>query len=122
MLGAVTVQIKIQDREHSALVDTGSTTLSVPADVVELLGIRTEGHKQVRSLTGITNVPWIRELRIEVMGRQLITDAIVAPAGTQIIIGCRQLEALDLIVRPGRHDVAFDDVKQAPRGRPGRYR
>lgn len=121
-LGHVMVVVKISGPkgsvEREALVDTGSTTSSVPADVAEILGVSADGHKPVKSFTGITNTPWVRELRIEILGRSIVTDAIIAPAGSQTIVGCRQLEALNLIVRPGRHDVVFD--VQVPNG-PGRY-
>lgn len=122
-LGHVMVMVKVfgpkGSAEREALVDTGSTTSSVPADVAESLGIRADGHKPVKSFTGTTPTPWVRELRLEVQGRSIVTDAIIAPAGSQTIIGCRQLEALNLIVRPARHDVVFD--VQVPQGRPGRY-
>ena len=122
-LGHVMIRVKLSgpkgSAEREALVDTGSTTSSVPADVAEILGLQLSGHKPVKSFTGVTNTPWVRELRIEIMGRAITTDAIIAPAGSQTIVGCRQLEALNLIVRPGKKDVVFDE--QVPRGRPGRY-
>jgi predicted aspartyl protease len=103
-LGAVTTTVRVfgagKSVARDALVDTGSTTLSVPQDVADELGLRPDLQKPVTSFGRVTMVPWASQVRIEVMGKSLTTDAIFAPAGSPLVLGLRQLEALGLNVYP----------------------
>src|SRR5262245_2532306 len=87
--------------EIEALVDTGATMLVLPADVVERLGVRTMGHRNVRYADGRTApVPWVGGIRIAILGRETIVTALVEAAGTVPLIGQIPLEELDLLVDP----------------------
>ena len=82
-----------------ALVDTGATMLLLPAEVVAALGLPYERTRKVRYADGrVEEVPWIGSLRVEVLGREMMCGALVAPAGTTPLLGQLQLEELDLIV------------------------
>ena len=86
--------------ELDALIDTGATTLALPADIVGALGARAEGTKKVKYADGrVAEVPWVT-LRLEILGRPMSCDAVVQPAGTAPLIGQIPLEALDLRVDP----------------------
>ena len=88
------------------LVDTGATMLVLPEDVVDQVGAPVLGIRRVRDARGIeVEVPWVGDLRIEILGREMTTDALVVPAGAQALIGQIPLEALDLIVDPKSREV-----------------
>jgi clan AA aspartic protease len=85
--------------EVEALVDTGATMLVIPEDLVARLGLREYERRKVRLADGgVREVARVGSLRFEVLGRDMICDALVMPAGTPPLIGQMQLEALDLLV------------------------
>jgi len=87
--------------EIDALVDTGATMLALPEDVVRQLGAPSLGIRKVRDARGIViEVEWVGNLRVEILGREMTTDALVLPAGATPLIGQIPLEALDLVVDP----------------------
>lgn len=105
-LGRVTISVRVtaglKSMEREALVDTGSETLGLPADVAKALGINSgdDGYRNVITSMGPSKAAWVRAVRIEIMGRSMVTDAIVTPEGTPVLIGCKQLEVLNLSVHP----------------------
>lgn len=84
-----------------ALVDTGATTLVIPAEAAAALGLR-EVRRKAAILADGSVVDWavVAGLNVEIVGRAMTCDALVAPAGTTALIGQIPLEALDLIVDP----------------------
>lgn len=110
LAGRITVPVKIQGREVDALVDTGSTTMSIPEDVAVRLGIPVTGSRQVRVASGAARVGFIEALSIEVLGRSMTTDCLVMPPGIPALIGRRQLEELDLIILPRRGEVRHNTL------------
>ncbi len=92
---------KVRRLSLNALVDTGATTLVIPADAAAELGLRELQRKQAILADG-SLVDWavVGDLSIEIAGRSMTCDALVAPAGTTALIGQIPLEALDLIVDP----------------------
>lgn len=112
-LGRVTVKVKIFGKappncsrcktpffEREALVDTGSETIGLPADVARALDLGHDGYRNVASAMGPARAQWIRALTIEIMGTQMTTDAVITPEGTPVLLGCKQLEQLGLNVYP----------------------
>jgi clan AA aspartic protease len=92
---------EVRRMEIDALVDTGATMLALPEDVVRQLGAPSLGIGKVRDARGIViEVEWVGNLRIEILGREMTTDALVLPAGATPLIGQIPLEALDLVVDP----------------------
>jgi clan AA aspartic protease len=87
--------------EVEALVDTGATTLVLPADVVAKLGVPLRDRQMARLADGtLSEVARVRSLHIEILGRDMTGDALVVPAGATPLIGQVQLEMLDLVVDP----------------------
>ncbi len=95
--------------EIEALVDTGATTLALPAEVVERLELTELRRRNVRLADGsIREVPYVGNLWIEILGRGMSCDALVLPRGATALIGQIPLEGLDLIVDPKSRDVAVN--------------
>ena len=91
----------VRHAEIEALVDTGATTLVLPADVVATLGLHVQGTRPVKYADGrVTDCPWVGNVEIEILGRKTITTALVHEAGTTPLIGQIPLEELDLLVDP----------------------
>ena len=91
----------IRSIEITALVDTGATMLVLPADVVAVLGVPTQGVRRVRYASGeVAERTWVGNIEIEILGRKAICSAIVEKAGTTPLIGQIPLEELDLLVDP----------------------
>ena len=87
--------------EVIALVDTGATTLVLPADVAEKLGVPIRDRRPARLADGsLCDVGRVTGLYIEILGRDMTGDALVMPTGTTPLIGQIPLEALELIVDP----------------------
>jgi clan AA aspartic protease len=92
---------RVRSLELDALVDTGATDLVLPADVVASLGLPEIDRREIRLADGSTRVvSKVSELRIEILGRRMGSDAYVMPAGSTPLIGQIQLEDLDLVVDP----------------------
>ncbi|HKQ71491.1 MAG TPA: retroviral-like aspartic protease family protein [Polyangiaceae bacterium] len=89
-----------------ALVDTGATTLVIPADVAELLRLPVRGERTVRYADGRTGtIPLVGSVLLEILGRTMTIDALVQAQGTTALIGQIPLEALDLLVDPQSREV-----------------
>jgi clan AA aspartic protease len=90
-----------QVRALDALVDTGATDLVLPEDVVAALGLPVIDQREIRLADGTLRVvAKVSELRLEILGRRMGSDAYVMPAGSTPLIGQIQLEDLDLVVDP----------------------
>jgi clan AA aspartic protease len=97
--------------ELEALVDTGATTLVLPADAVAKLGVPLRDTKAVRLADGtLSEVARVTGLHIEILGRDMTGDALVVPAGATPLIGQVQLEMLDLVV-----DARSQELRPNPR-------
>ncbi len=92
---------QVRTAEIEALVDTGATMLVLPADVVDRLGLLLDGYRKVRYADGRTReVPWVSGIRITILGRETVANALVEDAGTTPLLGQIPLEELDLLVDP----------------------
>src|SRR5262245_29578410 len=92
--------------ELEAVVDTGASTLVIPQDVVDALGLTIFDHLPVRLADGKQySWPVAGSLRISILDRGMQCDAFVAPAGATALIGQIPLERLDLIVDPKSQEV-----------------
>jgi len=94
-------QEMVRELELEALVDTGATDLVLPADVVSALGLPEIDQREIRLADGsVRLVSKVSELRVEILGRRMGSDAYVMPAGSTPLIGQIQLEDSDLVVDP----------------------
>ena len=100
------VQREGQQVELDALVDTGASTLVIPQEVVDALGLPIFDHLPVRLADGKRYTwPVAGSLRLSILDRGMQCDAYVAPAGATALIGQIPLERLDLIVDPRSQEV-----------------
>jgi clan AA aspartic protease len=85
----------------AGLVDTGATGLIVPGDVIAPLGLSVLGHNRMRLADGtVRKVARVGPVRLEILGRDMVIDALVMPRGKRVLIGQIPLEMLDLVVEP----------------------
>jgi len=97
---------QVRTVQVEALVDTGATMLVLPAEVCRHLGLREAGRRKVRYANGVVaEVPWVGGVWIEILGREMTSDALVEAEGTTPLIGQIPLEGLDLIVNPKTRDL-----------------
>ena len=97
---------EVRTADLEALVDTGATSLVIPIDVCQRLGL-TPGRTVPVQLADGTNrdMTYFGSLRISILGRDMGCDALAAPEGTTALIGQIPLEALDLVVDPRSRDL-----------------
>lgn len=107
---------EVRSLQLEALVDTGATMLVLPADVVAKLGLFPDGYRKVRYADGrIRELPWVSSIRIVILGRETVTNALVEDAGTTPLVGQIPLEELDLIVDPKSRELRVNpDSPDAP--------
>jgi clan AA aspartic protease len=97
---------QVRALETEGRVSTGATLLVIPEEVAAFLGLPTVDKRRIMLADGrIRSFPVVGDLRIEVLGRDMSTDAVVMPIGTTILIGRVVLETLDLVVDPRSRDV-----------------
>jgi clan AA aspartic protease len=95
--------------ELDALVDTGATTLALPADAVAKLGLPEFTRRKVRLANGqIEEFAVVGEFYVEILGRTTTCEACVLPAGASALIGQIPLEGLDLVVDPKSREVTVN--------------
>ncbi len=100
---------QVRTAEVEAVVSTHATILVLPEDVVSRLGLEPLGHRKVRYSDGrIATLPWVAGIRITVLGREAIVNALVDAARTPPVIGHVPLTALDLHVDPESGDLRPD--------------
>lgn len=84
-----------------ALVDTGATTLALPADIVLALGLPEINRRRVKMANGaVEELAVVGGFLLEILGRTGMCEAFVLPAGSTPLIGQVPLEILDLVVDP----------------------
>ncbi|CAN2046407.1 Clan AA aspartic protease [Candidatus Magnetomoraceae bacterium gMMP-1] len=87
----------VRQYNFNAVVDTGSVMLVVPQDIVEKVGLKTrrlvivtyaDDRKEERPVAG--------PVTIKIGDRNMITECIIGPPASEILIGQVVLETLDL--------------------------
>ncbi len=86
--------------EVEALVDTGTTYTSLPASVLNGLGVEQEGYRRFELADNrIVEYP-IGQARIRLQGEELIVLVVFAPEETDPLLGATALELFSLAVDP----------------------
>jgi clan AA aspartic protease len=92
--------------EIDALADTGAIGLAIPEEVAQALGALVVRERTVRVADGRSvRVSAVGALHIAVLGRDMLGEAIVLPAGATPLLGAIQLEYMDLVVVPSTGEV-----------------
>lgn len=78
------------------LVDTGATTLCLPANIIERLGLDSLKEVDVSTATGLSKARVFQDAKILLCGREGTFDCLELPGGRDPLIGVIPLEALGL--------------------------
>jgi predicted aspartyl protease len=81
-----------------SLVDTGATTLSMPKRLIAQLGLRPTRTRRARTPAGMRAVQVYETVRLNVQGRDCLSDVAELPDDCPVLIGVLSLEALDFVV------------------------
>lgn len=90
----------IRSIETEALVDTGATTLCLPARMISQLGLASLRKKKVKTSRGIDEITVYSPAQLTVMERQCIVEVFELPDNVQPLLGYVPLEWLDLQIDP----------------------
>ena len=89
------------------IIDTGAVTLLLPENVVERLGLQEQGTAHVTYADNRRDErPVAGPISVRIGNRAMITDCIVGPRDSEVLIGQVVLERLDLIADCGTGTVA----------------
>ncbi|HMC10375.1 MAG TPA: hypothetical protein VKH44_03760 [Pirellulaceae bacterium] len=83
-----------------ALVDTGSIMLALPTRYIQQLGLKKVRERTVVTTRGIATAAIFDAVRVTIMGRDCVVEAMEVPDVTPALIGQIPLEMLDLVVNP----------------------
>jgi predicted aspartyl protease len=78
------------------LVDSGATTLCLPADVIARLGLAVRREVPIATAMGPGTARLCQDAAITLMGREGTFDCLELPAGTTPLLGVVPLEALGI--------------------------
>ena len=91
------VEADIRRKTVEGIVDSGAVSLVIPEEVATELGLRRWGTTTVVYADDRREERPVTDVRIEIGNLATLTEAIVGPAGSPVLIGQLVLEALDLI-------------------------
>ena len=97
----------------SGVVDPGATRLVLPTNAVKRLGVATVGKTKTRYADGrVGRRDVVDEVRVTLLGRSRVFDAIVEPKRKTALIGAIVLETLDFVVDCSLQRLVPRDPKQ----------
>jgi clan AA aspartic protease len=80
----------------NVLVDTGATTLCLPSDVIECLGLELLREVDVEMAVGISKARIFQDAKIALLGREGTFECLELPGGRSPLLGVIPLEALGI--------------------------
>ncbi len=80
----------------NVLVDTGSTTMSLPPEAIAQLGLELLRSVDVTTATGLSKARIFRDASILLMGREGTFECLELPGGRDALLGVIPLEALGI--------------------------
>jgi len=81
-----------------ALVDSGATTLGLPKQFIDQLGLTKQYEKRAMTAAGVRMINVYESVRVEIMGREATVDPIEVPDGSPVLIGKVLLEIMDWVI------------------------
>lgn len=81
---------------NNVLVDTGATTLCLPAEVIQRLGLKILKEVPVATATGTSTARIFQDAKITLMGREGTFECLELPGGRDPLLGVIPLEALGI--------------------------
>ena len=92
------------------IVDTGATTLALPADVIAQLGLALREEVPILTAAGPGTARLYRDAALTLLGREGTFDCLELPVGTRPLLGVIPLEALGL-----EPDLRNQQLRRLPR-------
>lgn len=89
--------------EAEALVDTGATRLYLQSSLIKALGLRKESEVQSKTTNGVRRRAVFEPVRLELMGRNGVFQAVEVDDDVPNLLGQIPLEYLDFVVDPRGH-------------------
>jgi clan AA aspartic protease len=90
-----------------ALVDTGALMLCIPEHLALQLGLETESEREVSMADGRSRkVPYVGPIKVNFEKRFCYVGTLVL--GDEVLLGAVPMEDMDLVVLPGRRELAVD--------------
>ncbi len=81
---------------EQVLVDTGATTLCLPSDLIETLGLTLLKEADVETAMGVGKVRIFRDVSLVIQDREGTFECLELPGGRDPLLGVIPLEALGL--------------------------
>ncbi|NER84872.1 MAG: aspartyl protease [Leptolyngbya sp. SIO1D8] len=78
------------------LVDTGATTLCLPSEAIQQLGLELLKEVDVATATGFSKARIFRDADIQLLGREGTFECLELPGGRNALLGVIPLEALGI--------------------------
>ena len=78
------------------LVDTGATTLCLPANVISQLGLSLLKEVDIATATGLGKARIFQDAKISLLGREGTFECVELPSGADPLLGVIPLEALGI--------------------------
>ncbi|MEM0981148.1 MAG: aspartyl protease family protein [Cyanobacteria bacterium P01_H01_bin.58] len=80
----------------NVLVDTGATTLCLPSEAIQALGLELLKEVDVATATGFSKARIFRDADIQLLGREGTFECLELPGGRDALLGVIPLEALGI--------------------------
>ena len=81
---------------RDVLVDTGATTLCLPAEMIEQLGLELLKEVEATTATGVRSVRIFQDAKISLCGREGTFECLELPGGRDPLLGVIPMEMLGL--------------------------
>ena len=81
---------------NKVIIDTGATTLCLPADIVKQLGLSLLKEVDVEMASGIGKARIFQDAKISLLGREGTFECLELPGGANPLLGVIPLEALGI--------------------------
>lgn len=101
----------------NALVDTGALMLCIPEHIANQLNLKSESIREVTVADGRSaNVPYVGPIKVSFGQRFCYVGALVL--GDEVLLGAVPMEDMDLVIIPGRRELAVNpDSPNIPHAR-----
>ena len=81
---------------NDVLVDTGATTLCLPADIIAQLGLKILKKVVIETATGISEARIFQDAKVSLLGREGTFECLELPGGSRALLGVIPMEALGI--------------------------
>jgi predicted aspartyl protease len=92
---------------NHVLVDTGATTLCLPADIIRKLGLTRYRTETVAIATGTTDVRTFQSVELHVGDRTATVDVMELPEGSEPLLGAVPMQLLGITLDLAKESLQF---------------